>query len=123
MTAPLDLVTCLCALSFIVLGIYALALWIYALVRTGFGFFWLLVIASVLGVIVSIINAALVYDHYVGIRLLGQPGWKIFYYAFYCVQPVESLLSVVGSTILVIWITRRSNQPLQPTADRRDDQM
>ena len=106
-TALTDVVTLLCALSFVIFGVYSLALWIFGSVRTGMSAFYLLIAAALIHLAVSVCNVALVYDHYMGIRLLGHTGWTIFYYVFVCIQPIESLLAAVGLTMLVIWITRR----------------
>jgi hypothetical protein len=107
MLAVVDPVTLLCAMSFVVFGVYSVALWVYGFIRTGLVAFGILIVAAVIGIAVSIANVALVYDSYIGIRLLGRTGWRIFYYAFVCIQPLESLLSAVALTMLVIWITRR----------------
>jgi hypothetical protein len=122
MKAMTDVVTFLCALSFVIFGVYSLALWIFGSIRTGLIAFYLLIAAALIHLAVSVCNVALVYDHYMGIRLLGHAGWTIFYYVFVCIQPIESLLAAIGLTMLVIWIIRgRSNQSLQPTAGRSDE--
>jgi hypothetical protein len=79
MLAVAEPVTLLSAFSFIVFSIYRLALGVYGLVRTGFIAFFLIIVASVIGLGVSIANVALVYDSYIGMRIFGQSGWKIFY--------------------------------------------
>jgi len=107
MLAVADTVTLFSALSFVLLGVYSVALWIYGFIRTGLLAFLLLIIAAVIGIAVSAANLALVYDSYIGVRLLGHGAWKIFYYAFVCIQPIESLLSAIALTMLVIWIARR----------------
>jgi hypothetical protein len=117
MTAPGDFVTLVCAISFVVLDIYALALWIYVLVRTRLNFAYLFVLEGFVALALAVINVVLYYDPYIGVRLLGRSGWKTFYYVFVCVQPVNALIGVVGLTILVFWISRtgltnRSSQPL-----------
>lgn len=106
MLAMREPVTVLCALSFILFGVYLLALWAYGYVRTGLIAFSILIIAAVIQIAVAFSNVALVFDPYIGIRLLGRTGWRIFYYTFVCIQPIESLLSAVALTILVAWITR-----------------
>ena len=59
-------------------------------------------------------------DPYVWVRLLGKAGWRVSYYFIIVVQPVALLIGVTGSTILVRWLTKRSNQSLEPTAGRRE---
>ena len=118
--AVVDPVTLASACTFVFFSVYGIALGLYGFVRTGLLAFFLLIAASVIGLGVSITNVALVYDSYIGIRVLGQSAWKIFYYTFVCIQPIGSLLSAIALTILTVWITHRSNQSLEPTAGRRD---
>ena len=121
MLAVIEPVTVACAASFVFFSVYLIALWIYGLRRTGSSAFFLLLAAAVIGLGVSLTNLALVCDSYIGIRLLGRDAWKIFYYAFVCIQPIQALLGAVGLTILALRTTNRSNQALQPTAGRRTE--
>ncbi len=123
MVAVVDPVTLVSACTFVLFSVYSIVLGLYGFVRTGLLAFFLLIAASVIGLGVSVANVALVYDSYIGIRVLGQSAWKIFYYSFVCIQPIGSLLSAISLTILTVWITHRSNQSLEPTAGRRDDQI
>ena len=108
MTASGSIVPLVCAVLFVILGIYVLALWIFALIRTRLSFCYIFVITGALHLIVSVINLALYIDPPIGIRLLGQPGAAIFYYAFLWIQPATFLVSATGSTLLVIWLTRKA---------------
>jgi hypothetical protein len=94
-------------MSFVFFSVYSVALGAYGFIRTGFIAFFLIIVASVIGLAVSIANVALVYDSSIAIRLLGRDGWKIFYYAFYSVQPIGSLITAVAMTMLTVWITRK----------------
>jgi hypothetical protein len=123
MVAVVDSVTLLSACSFVLFSLYGLALGVYGVMRTGWIAFFLIIVSSAVGLGVSIANVALVYDSYIGIRILGQSAWKMFYYAFVSIQPIGSLLNAIALTILTIWVTRRSNQSLEPTAGRRDEQI
>jgi hypothetical protein len=121
MLAVVEPVTLFCAACLVVFALYVVALWAYGFIRTGSIAFFLLLVAAVIALGVSLANVALVYDSYLGIRLLGRSAWKIFYYVFVCIQPVESLLSVIGLTMLVTWVTRkgltnRSSEP--PTGEK-----
>jgi hypothetical protein len=107
MLAAAEPVTLLCAFSFVLFSVYGIALGAYGLLRTGFIAFCLIIVASVISLGVSIANVALVYDSYIGIRILGPSAWKIFYYAFYCIQPIGSLFSVIALTILTVWVVRK----------------
>jgi hypothetical protein len=78
----------------------------YGLLRTGFMAFFLIIVASVISLGVSIANVALVYDSHIGVGILGKSAWKIFYYAFVCIQPIEALLSAIAMTILTVWTAR-----------------
>jgi hypothetical protein len=71
----------------------------------------------------QVVSVAMYLDPYVWVRLLGKAGWRISYYFIIVVQPIGLLIGATGATILVRWLTKRSNQPLQPTAGRRDDQI
>jgi hypothetical protein len=108
MTAPRDLVTLICAISYVFFGLYGLALWGYALFRTRLSFCYIFVVAGAVGVVLSVVNVVLYTDPYIGIRMLGRVGWRTFYYVFICAQPGGALLGAVGGTILVLWITRRA---------------
>jgi len=123
MVAVVDPVTLASACTFVLFSVYGIALGLYGFVRTGLLAFFLLIAASVIGFGVSITNVALVYDSYIGIRVLGQSAWKIFYYTFVCIQPIGSLLSAIAMTVLTVWITHRSNQSLEPTAGRRTERL
>jgi hypothetical protein len=118
MLAFVDFVTLASACSFVLFSVYHIALGLYGFLRTGLFWFFLLIASSVIGLGVSVANVAMVYDPYIGIRVLGQSAWKVFYYSFVCIQPIGSLLSAIGFTILTLWITQRSNQPMKPTSDR-----
>ena len=120
MFAVIEPVTVASAASFVLFSVYLIGLWIYGLSRTGASAFLLLLAATAIGLGVSLANVALVCDSYIGIRLLGRDAWKIFYYVFVCIQRVQSLLTALGLTILVLRITNRSKQSLQPTAGRSD---
>ena len=78
MKAVTDIVTFPCALTFVIFGVYSLALWIFGSIRTGLIAFYLLIAAALIHVAVSVCNVALVYDHYMGIRFLGHAAWKVF---------------------------------------------
>jgi hypothetical protein len=62
-------------------------------------------------------------DPYLWVRLLGRTGWNVSYYFIIVVPPVGLRIGVTGSTILVRWLTKRSNQAMQPIAGRSDAQL
>jgi hypothetical protein len=104
--APYDLVTLTCALVYIPLCLYLIALWCFALIRTGFAFCYIFVFAYALLLVLSVINATLHYDPFMGARLLGREGWTIVYYIFICAQPMNDLITIVGFTMLVTWLLK-----------------
>jgi hypothetical protein len=116
MLAVIDPITLACAASFVFSSTYLIALWVYGAMRTRSFAFFVLMAAALMGLAVSIANVALVYDSHIGIRLLGHDGWRIFYYAFVCIQPIQSWLSIVGLTALVLRTTRKglTNRSSQP---------
>jgi len=116
MTPPPDPVTTICGIVHIAVALYAVALWSFALYRTGFLFCYFFVAAAVVSVIISISAIVLHLDPLIGVRLLGQPGWRICYYFIVVIQPIASLVAATGSTVLVLWLTKRSNQAMQRTA-------
>jgi hypothetical protein len=123
MTTSASVVPIVCAALFVVLGIYVLGLWIFALIRTGFFFCYIFVGTGALHLIISAINLALQVDPPIGIRLLGQPGARIFYYAYLWIQPATLFISAIGTTMLVIRLTRRPNHAIERTADRCSDDL
>jgi hypothetical protein len=123
MVAVVYPVTLASACTFVLVSVYSIVLGLYGYVITGLLAFFILIAASVIGLGVSVANVALVYNSYIGIRVLGLSAWKIFYYSFVCIQPIGSLLSAIALTILTVWITQRSNQSLEPTAGRRTERL
>jgi hypothetical protein len=118
MTPSRDPTTLICAGLYIFLALYAVGLWVFALFRTGMVFCYFYIVAALVGAFISIVSVAMYLDPYIWVRLLGKAGWKVSYYFIIIVQPAAYLIGVIGSTILVRWLTKRSNQALQPTADR-----
>jgi hypothetical protein len=123
MTPSRDPTTLICGGLYILLALYAAGLWAFALFRTGMAFCYFFIVAAVFSAFISVVTVAMYLDPYIGVRLLGPFGWRISYYFIIVVQPVALLIGVTGSTILVRWLTKRSNQSLEPTAGRRDDQI
>jgi hypothetical protein len=116
MTPSRDPTTLICGALYIVIALYAAALWAFALFRTGMVFCYFFVIAALAGAFISVVTVVMYLDPYIGVRLFGSVGWRISYYFIIIVQPVASLISVIGSTMLVLWLTKRSNQAMQRTA-------
>jgi hypothetical protein len=107
MLCVIEPLTVLSAISFVFFSVYGLALGVYGFVRRGSIAFVFMIVSSAIGLFVSIANVALVCDSYIGMRLLGHTGWKIFYYAFVCVQPIASLLTAIAMTLLTLSAIRK----------------
>jgi hypothetical protein len=120
MTPSRDPTTLVCAGLYIMLTLYAVGLWAFALVRTRMVFCYFYIVAALVGAFISVVSVGMYLDPYIWVRLLGRSGWTVSYYFIIVVQPIALLIGVTGSTILVRWLTKRSNQSLQPTAGRSD---
>jgi hypothetical protein len=116
MTPSRDPTTLICAVLYIILALYAVGLWVFALLRTGMVFCYFYIVAALVGAFISVVSVAMYLDPYIWVRLLGKEGWRISYYFIIVVQPAAYLIGVSDSTILVRWLTKRSNQSLEPTA-------
>ena len=121
MTPSHDPITLICGVVYILLALYVAGLWAFCLFRTGLVFCYFYIAAAVVGTFISVISVAMHLDPYVWVRLLGKAGWRISYYLIIVVQPIGVLIGATGTTILVRWLTKRSNQSLKPTAGRCDD--
>ena len=108
----------------VALDLYSAGLWSFAYIRTALPFCLVLVVTSVGALLVTLVAAAFAYD-LAGIKRF-DPGNIIYGFSFFLLQPLVTLLTAAGQTWLVIWLIRNrrgSNQSLQPTAGRRDDQI
>ncbi len=117
MYTQFDVIRLLTAVGFVVANLYFLALWCFAVMRTGLNFAWIFAISSGAALFVAIINLALAFD-FPGVkrkRLLGPDAYYILYWAFLAVQPCVLLVNVIGNTILVRYLLRsRSISASQP---------
>jgi hypothetical protein len=123
MTPRHDPITLVCGGFYILLALYLAGLWAFALFRTGMVFCYFYIVAAIVGAFISVVSVAMYLDPYVWVRLLGKAGWRISYYFIIVVQPIGLLIGATGATMLVRWLTKRSNQPLEPTAGRRDERI
>ena len=103
MHAPYDLVTLICALSYIPICLYLIALWSLVLFRTGLTFSYVLVFCHVALLVLSIINTVLYASPTIGVYMLGRTGWKAFYYVFVCAQLLNFALGAIGATMIVVF--------------------
>jgi hypothetical protein len=112
------------AVSFAVANLYLFGLWCFAFMRTGLRFFWVLAIASGASLLEGIFTVLLAYNFAGWEQFFGRQLFIISYEVFLSLQPVISLLALVGCTMFVRWVFRErpeaSNKSLEPTAGRRD---
>ena len=120
MTPSHDPLALICGGVYILLALYIAGLWAFCLFRTGMVLCYFYILAAVVGIFISVVSVAMHLDPYIWVRLLGKAGWRISYYIIILVQPIGILIGATGATILVRWLTKRSNQSLEPTAGRRD---
>jgi hypothetical protein len=115
------------AVSFAVANLYLFGLWCFAFMRTGLSFFWLLAIASGASLLEGIFTVLLAYDFAGWEQFFGRHLFIISYEVFLGLQPVISLATLVGCTMLVRWVLRErpqaSNQSQEPTAGRRTERV
>jgi hypothetical protein len=113
-----------CTEAFIVAGVCVLALWLIALIRIRHFSLAVVAVGSFLTLVGSAIQFVLYYHFNWLLQLMGQKGYKIFYYAFSAGQLLTALITVVGLALFVSWLCAahsRPNQSLQPTAGRSED--
>ena len=84
----------------------------FALFHTGMVFCYFYIVAAIVGAFISGVSVAMYLDPYVWVRLLGKAGWRISYYFIIVVQPIGLPTGATGATILVRWLTKRSNAPV-----------
>jgi hypothetical protein len=120
MTPRNDPTTLICAALYIAFAFYAAGLWVFALFRTGMAFCYFFIASAVVGAILSVFAVAMYLDPYIWVRLLGKDGYTVSYYFVIVSQPVAYLISIIGATMLVRLLIKRSNQAMQRTAPRSD---
>jgi heme A synthase len=107
MSPDVALIHRIATICFVIGDLYILGLWFYAAARTGLWFFWILVAAGLVFLLVAIANVALVYDTPHIRELLGQQ-FVLCYEIFLGIQPLNLLLGAVGYTMFVRWAVRSS---------------
>jgi hypothetical protein len=92
-------------MAFVVMDLYLLGLWCFALMRTGRMFFWILAISAAGSLFIAMIGTALsCYDSKWWEHIVGPGPFRVFYEVFLAVQPLNFFLAIIGYTILVQWI-------------------
>jgi hypothetical protein len=98
---PNDYITFFCTAGFVVAHLFGLALWLFGLFQTRLSFFYVLIVAALLGVALSAINVVVYYDPKLMPSLLGPPGFALFFYWYIWLLLFQFVLSLVGLSIMV----------------------
>ena len=116
-----DPLTVVCSLGCVVAYIFALVIWAYGLHRTGLGFFYVMLVVVILGVVLSLVQTLIYYNPHLIIQSIWLSGYRVLFYTYIYTALFTLLLSVIGSWMIVRWIcrshkggmkTNRSNQAL-----------
>ena len=106
MLHPHDWITFLCTVGFVIGHFFGLALWVFGLFRTRLSFFYILILAALLGLGLSAINVLVYYDPRFMPGLLGQWGFVVFFYWYTWLLLFQFIVSLIGMIIMVRWICR-----------------
>ncbi len=98
---PYDYITFFCTVGFVVAHLFGLALWLFGLFQTRLSFFYVLIVAALLGVALSAINVVVYYDPKLMPSLLGPRGFALFFYWYIWLLLFQFVLSLVGLSIMV----------------------
>jgi len=79
-------------------------LWAYAASISHKRFAWLFLVSWIIGLLVSVANLLLYIDPRIAERVFGSGASPLLYYSFICAQPIETVIALIGSTLLVCWI-------------------
>ena len=116
MPRPVDYPAFFCTVGFVIAYLFGLGLWLFGLLRTRFSFFYVLIAAAVLGLVLSVINVVVYYDPKFMPALLGPRGFALFFYWYIWLLLFQFVLSLVGLTILV----RRFSSTLSRANERTE---
>jgi hypothetical protein len=83
---------------------FAVALWMFGLFRTGLRFFYVLIFAALLGLVLALINVVVYYDPHFMPQLLGARGFALFFDCYIWLLLLQFIVSLFGATIMVRWI-------------------
>jgi hypothetical protein len=101
-----DWPTVICSLGFVVGHMFAFALWLYGLIRTGLWFFYLLVFVAALGILLAVVNTVIYYNPPLVIHTLGHTLYSFLFYGYIYSLLGQFVLSLICLTAIVRWIHR-----------------
>ena len=87
---------------------YLLCLWLFAFVRSKQRYFLLLIVAGVGFVSISVLGGIIIFVQSGILPKLSDAQMMVLGWCFICLQPISMVLAIVGNTMVVRWITRRS---------------
>ena len=101
MPQPYDYITFFCTVGFVIAYLFGVGLWLFGLFQTRLSFFYVLIVAAVLGLVLSVTNVAIYYDPKFMPSLLGPRGFELFFYWYIWLLLFQYVLSLIGLTIMV----------------------
>jgi hypothetical protein len=110
-------------------NLFALAIWIYGVIRTGLSFFYLMIFVACFAIFLSVVNTAIYYNPPLFVHLLGQRVYGFVFYTYIYSLLLNFIVSLIGFMLMVRWISMshsrqsdvsRSNQMMEPTAGRSE---
>ena len=114
MPQPYNYITFFCTVGFVIAHLFGLGLWLFGLFQTRLSFFYVLIAAAVLGLVLSATNVAIYYDPKFMPSLLGPRGFALFFYWYIWLLLFQFVLSLIGLTIMV----QRFSSTLSTANDR-----
>src|SRR5580658_7239050 len=94
-----------CMGAFIVEGVCLLGLWVCAFVRIRHYSLFLLAVVAGISLLFNCIQFVLYYHFQWLFHVLGQQGYKVFYYAFSAAQLVSAVFNVLSVGLFVLWLS------------------
>ena len=110
MLQPRDWVTFLCTIGFVIAQLFGLALWLFGLFRTRLSFFYIIIVAALLGLALNIMNVFVYYDPQLMPSLLGERGFAVFFYSYIWLLLFQFVMGLIGLTFMVRWICRATQR-------------
>jgi hypothetical protein len=94
----------------VLLDLYAVGLWLFAFVRTRQWFCLLLAFCAAGALLFTLVQGAFAYDFLAMKRF--DPANRLYGFSYFVLQPVIAVLTIIGETLLVIWLARpRAKNP------------
>jgi hypothetical protein len=95
------------ACAYLLIDLYMLCLWSFALRRTGLPFLRLLVTANVLFVLFSLIHVAITLaEENLKSDVFGFRAYGSFVHTLYVARPLFSVINILGYTLLARWLLK-----------------